>query len=75
MTEKILINKIKRATDLISDVADYYERNHLKIESFSKEFSSALNNLAEMYNILDEVISTTYKSDTEVLWTNTHIKH
>lgn len=31
-----------------------------------KDLSVALNNLAEMYDCLDGVVSTSYKSDTEI---------
>jgi len=67
MTEKILINKIKKATCFISDIADYYESNHLKIQNEDrKEISNEFANLSEMFDCLDDVVSTHYKSDTDI---------
>ncbi len=65
---KTLINKIEKATKLISDIADYYERNNLKMSNENrKDLSVVFNNLAEIYDCLSEVVSTNYKSDTEVI--------
>ena len=64
MTNKTIIAKIKKATDLIADIADYYEKNHLKINNDERKgISDSFVRFAEMYDCLDEIVSTYYKAE------------